>query len=1190
MKKKYPYLYELSRKLDDAQSEVCCRISNTVVGAGAGSGKTQTLATRFAWLVMSENISAKEILTLTFTNKAASEMYERIYETLYFFVYECTNVPLKEKERAKIALNEFSQVHIQTLDSYCNSILKQCTNRYGIKADFVSGDLSFSEQIEKQALEFVIKHRNSVAIQYFSEAGKLQDFSKTVFAQNIINNTSLASEKEFFSKMLLIQTNIIREFFKEKKILSYINVAKENLQIYYSSVDSKMNSYKVALDLNEQLTEMKNQIEKQFSQLININPKNDYEKVKECINNIFIHIDYINSNKSKLRKNQKTCESNVDLNSKIDEIKKVFEFFLEVFKPQLNGIISYCENYKYIEELYGLLDIFLEQVNSTKRITGNLSFNDVSEMALKILIEQKDIRQQEKKSFNKIMIDEFQDNNGKNRDLLFLLSEKDDICVDGIPKKDEIKEDKLFFVGDEKQSIYKFRGADVSVFNKLKIDLGEDNFLQMTYNYRSVNELVSSFNKLFGGFNGVFKTNILIEPDELYEASYAKDAVPIEKPSYKPTECVILSESNVKSHVRIVNTKIIDENNKLPFDNPERKNFIDSDDQVAFYIAKKIKTIYEEMNKDERKYSDFAILDLNRTSRIQLTRWLNRFGIPYDLDLNTDIFQDAPTNDIYNFLRLCVYPMDLKSFAVVLSSPFVGLTQSSLQTVLAIMLIDENEIEVFSERYDEQIKNELSDDEFRKYKNGAKLFNSEKELTLKRPLTETVSFLWYKCGYYFETLLDEKTNLYAEQFDMLFELARMNDEIGSNIGIFIDTLASEEKEMTKEISFPKEKRDAVQVMTIHKSKGLEFDYVFIMRCMGLKPRNASSSCYYEEHSGLSLKTKGEENFFYVLNKELNAKKTKAEFRRAIYVGITRAIKEYFIVNSWNPTQDLEKSSSKNLILEPIIQYYYPECLMDVNYAYDKKVFEKNAPFDYKSIKLQEIDVYQNIEKSNSDENLTQAEKRKKIIDGAEIFYENADVKTEVSKTFQKISPSSLELNNHESEKNAGDKFEKINYIFKKEIFEHKDFGTLVHVNIENFINTSVIKFISTKKFTKLSAKEQNEISHVCIDVVKQFSESKIGKQFLKCKEQGKLFKSEYGFKMFENDSIITGNIDLVYENENGTYVIVDYKTDTTLNYEKYIPQQICYKNAIKEIFKIDEKKIKCVLYYVRFDSIHELSI
>ncbi|MBR7064536.1 MAG: UvrD-helicase domain-containing protein, partial [Treponema sp.] len=142
MKNTCDYLDLLSPKLDDEQNKVCKTFSNAVVGAGAGSGKTEVLARRFAHLVMEyDDIGANNILTLTFTKKAAGEMYNRIYKTLKTFANN-ENVPERQRNNAKNALEDFSNVHIQTLDSYCSYIVRQAANRYGIKPDFSQGDES----------------------------------------------------------------------------------------------------------------------------------------------------------------------------------------------------------------------------------------------------------------------------------------------------------------------------------------------------------------------------------------------------------------------------------------------------------------------------------------------------------------------------------------------------------------------------------------------------------------------------------------------------------------------------------------------------------------------------------------------------------------------------------------------------------------------------------------------------------------------------------------------------------------------------------------------------------------------------------------------------------------------------------------------------------------------------------------
>ena len=204
MSDKYDYLNLLERKLDPHQKEVCCRTENTIVAAGAGSGKTQVLATRFAWLVMSCRIPASKILTLTFTKKAAGEMYKRIYETLLFFA-ENQATPEEEKKLARRALNDFSNVHIQTLDSYCKSIVEEASTGYGIRPDFTVGSSDSESDIKNQALPFVFSKRNSPAIKNYSSIGNYQAFADQILARTIIDNTSIATAESFFSDKLSAQ-------------------------------------------------------------------------------------------------------------------------------------------------------------------------------------------------------------------------------------------------------------------------------------------------------------------------------------------------------------------------------------------------------------------------------------------------------------------------------------------------------------------------------------------------------------------------------------------------------------------------------------------------------------------------------------------------------------------------------------------------------------------------------------------------------------------------------------------------------------------------------------------------------------------------------------------------------------------------------------------------------------------------
>ena len=128
-----------------------------------------------------------------------------------------------------------------------------------------------------------------------------------------------------------------------------------------------------------------------------------------------------------------------------------------------------------------------------------MSFGDVAAMAHSILLSNLEVRAYFKNKFRYILIDEFQDTNQLQKELIYLLSEKKELSSLTVPTAKELEKDKLFFVGDEKQSIYRFRGADVSVFKKLNDEIVTANGKQLSLvtNYRSEPLLVDFFNTLF---------------------------------------------------------------------------------------------------------------------------------------------------------------------------------------------------------------------------------------------------------------------------------------------------------------------------------------------------------------------------------------------------------------------------------------------------------------------------------------------------------------------------------------------------------------------------------------------------------------------------------------------------------------------------------------------------------------------
>ncbi|MCQ2589317.1 MAG: UvrD-helicase domain-containing protein [Treponema sp.] len=1138
----YEYLDLLQKKLDPIQKSCCCAKGNSVVAAGAGSGKTQVLATRFAWLVMSKNIPAPEILTLTFTKKAAGEMYQRIYEILSYFAHH-PETPAVEKKRAQQALEDFSEVHIQTLDSYCSGIVKQAANRYGIRPDFKSGSSQAAEDIKQLALPFVFSNQDNKAIKDLVKPGQYQNFANTVLGNTIENHTSLISPDNFFSEKLGLQKSILCEFW------NYYICGTGMVPVQWGNFNEQLEEgaaireVPAVYNFNTILADAQNYMENaDASDKFCMNFTAAFQKITALAPDMFqpitIEDDFSNeaiqkqaNNLNKIFEIWNAIKHNVG--AKKQELKPFSQYVKEYFIPYISCIVQSILQYDSTKALFGLMDSFLAQVNHSKRVSGNLTFADISELALKVLTENEDIRIQEQNSFSHIMIDEFQDNNGKNRDLLFML------CGD---------KEKLFFVGDEKQSIYKFRGADVSVFNQLKSLPEITETEPMTYNYRSTLEMITAFNLMFGGEVSIFDNNT----QEEFEAKYQKKAIKYDPVNRKTIDEPVLTDKTVPVHLELLNTNLLGEQH------------LNAKDQMAYYMAKTIHELLQE--NSDLKASDFAILEKSRTDRAYITKWLNYFNISYNQDMNKSLFSDGPVNDIYNYLRLCVYPADKNAQAAYMASPFCAMDVNQILNKLAKNRLDEIE------------------------GNTTEFHIPNQDKILSQSLCKTLEDLWIKQGYYYETILNKNTAQYASDFDMLFELARQCDLNGKSISWFVDQLSlikdtesgfsSDDQEIdASELVYPLEKEEGVQVMSVHKSKGLQFKKVFLYGCIGMRGKTDKDNFFFDEKLGVSFTSSRGENLFYRLQKELADKKELAEIRRQIYVGVTRAIDTLYIVGSWN--QKVSESSLR--LFENMIFTYYPDLLEKPDVLTESLPYNPESPFSYHGIVP--------VTKENAYKE-TDSLGRKKIIDMSivEKAFENKMPITTKECVSNRKTPSSLELEYNPKTSEDGDtgaKYEESSDVLTNSNFTAADFGTLVHSYLEMQANGIAPQdYVPEPKLTKgLSEAEREKTLKICIKMTEEFCNEEIGKRFTAAKKAGLFYKAEWAFRMFHEETIFTGSIDLIFQNPDGTYTIVDYKSDNEINVEKYKGQQNCYRIAASKLLEIPEEKIDCVLYFLKHKAL-----
>ena len=178
--------------LNDEQREAAFCTGNAVVAAGAGSGKTMVLASRFAWLITEKKYRVREILTLTFTRKAAAQMYRRIH----LMLAEISEGSGERGSLAKQALDEFTQARIQTLDSYCAAIVRQAAHRYGINPDFSIDEERCRQLAFDEALPFFIARRNHPAITRLYPLRSPMSITGGVFAPALLNFTHFDSSPD----------------------------------------------------------------------------------------------------------------------------------------------------------------------------------------------------------------------------------------------------------------------------------------------------------------------------------------------------------------------------------------------------------------------------------------------------------------------------------------------------------------------------------------------------------------------------------------------------------------------------------------------------------------------------------------------------------------------------------------------------------------------------------------------------------------------------------------------------------------------------------------------------------------------------------------------------------------------------------------------------------------------------------
>ncbi|MCF7927938.1 MAG: UvrD-helicase domain-containing protein [Spirochaetales bacterium] len=824
------------KKLNAEQQRAVEVERNAVITAGAGSGKTTVLTERFVRLVSrKENpLPVDRVLALTFTRKAAAEMYERIYSRLRSQLEEGG---VREQDGLQKELERFDRARISTIDSFCSEIVRQGGAAYGFPEGFRIDEDELKAVVRREGLDFLLKHGDCgplvAMIESFGFDTILDNFLLVYATAHAHPIAEIAPQQLWERQQEVLTERFVELLEKTRRLLSGIASlpAKPDKKTLVAAVND-------ARRLVENMPEWRGETG-DFSEWLS-----DLEVKKGNLGN--------------------TEEAEI--------CKELRTQLREELRPELTAIHTILSRREEMESLYGLLDSWHRRVLEIKRSRGILTYRDAAELAREILLNNQSVRRYYKSRYDAILIDEFQDNNQLQRDLLFLLAEREDIHRDGVPASADLVPGKLFFVGDEKQSIYAFRGADVRVIKHLKDELESIGglALSMSTNYRSHPALITWFNHIFDRVFSDSRADYEAEFESL-QAGISPDGKDM------PTLRFFYGERR----------------------GTEAEEAADSEDVEAWHVARFIHEsvrdgsllIKEDGLLRPAEFGDFAVLSRSTGVQWRYERIFRRWGIPYTTGNLLSLFVEAPLNDMFNILELILFPHDRLACLAFLRSPLVNLSDD-----LALRLLRE-EGPLFQYPGDtvaSQLTPEVPESERAKLRHAGLIYRSLSDMADRLPLEELVYHIWMTFGYRFHLLTTPRYHIYLEHYEYLRRLAADYDRKGASLAELLDFIRPKlgKPEKLGEIKIEdKAEGSGVRMMSVHGSKGLEFPVV-ILANTGNRGKNSDDSSgpfvISEEHGICINPDSSIKNPLVQRARNEAEQREVAELKRILYVAMTRA--------------------------------------------------------------------------------------------------------------------------------------------------------------------------------------------------------------------------------------------------------------------------------------------------------------
>lgn len=1166
----------------EQEQAIFLRGKNIMVSAGAGAGKTRVLVSRMAELIMDKEhpIEADRFLVMTFTNAAAAEMKERIGTELEERLEKDPDNLYLRKQIRKIR-----QADISTIHSFCNHLIRTHYNELAIDPSFRIGEEGELFLLRQQAVEQVLEEAYASGRESF-----LQFVEAYAPGKNDTVLEEMIEDLYHFSRSFPNADGWFEKTGKEATILAGKDGWDTSTAVTLLLSKAQKESLQIQEELYQLLESVTEDAPEKYTGLL--------QEIKEYINSLTQAKDY-NSYYKVL--SQKSISSFPRAAKKekewglYEEVKEFHQKVREQINSQKENVFTAPAEelqreaaviYPLLEEYMALTKRFAEIYFLCKKEKNVYDFDDLEHFALELLVESYDEQgaaqpsetaKELSKKYKMIFVDEYQDTNLVQETILEMLLNK--------------KHNSLFTVGDVKQSIYRFRQARPDLFLRRKdqyisqADAGVS--IELRDNFRSAPGVLTFTNYIFSQlmekeFGGVdYNEKTALRPG---------DGGPMMQD--EETSEILFFQKDSASALKEVPEDILAE---------------------SAVICKRIKELIEE----GYHYGDMVILLRSGAGRMEpMAEFLEQEGIPVSCDNKTGYFQTREIIVMLNYLSIVdnIY-QDIPMASVMLSSigKFTEEELVKLRVLIEEPVRGKYTLYDFMRLYMQEGTEEELKKKIRDFLMNLLYFRQQKK---EQPLSTLLWDIYERTGFYYDVQLMPDGEKRKENLLMLLKKAEDYEKTVFK-GLFyfnryMKQLKSYEIEMG-EAGTSMEEEDVVKIMTIHKSKGLEFPVVFVS---GLSKKfnrmdlNKAVLCHPELGIGMEcVNTTLRFHHPSLMKKAIQEKAWKdtlEEEMRILYVAMTRA-KRKLILTGVIKSEELEAGMRASIQAQKwragsMMDWILP--VMAEQFQNTDKIWLKARLFSWSDIE-EFFDAREREEVAFSYryfmEEYVEGQDSSLIKKAFSHVYPNM----EATKWKRKYSVSELKslsqitLPNEESIVYEPDKEERIIPQFLKEEREEVGGaakGTIVHKIME------MLPFakIQTKKqlFDWITDLEQSYPESKQISAkwlyrgIEAFLFSEQGEKIRKMDEAGKV-KKELPFTVglpvslinqdteAEDTVVVQGVIDACADM--GNYLcLIDYKTDQIEEGEeqqlldRYGNQMLYYKAALEQIL---EKRVSEIYLY-----------